>query len=465
MSAPTDCLLSAPEEETRRLRLMPKAVLTALPDAVQDWCAQTGFTGAANQTCFIPDALKEEAGTDVFIGAAPDPTIWTLSAFAQNADGGSYELVDQLDPHHATDVAIGWILGQYRFDRYKKGATAKATNKLVLPKGADSEKVTAIATAIGLVRDLINTPAEDMGPAEIEAAAETLAAEYEASVTTLRGQVLKDAVFPAIHAVGRAAADNRAPRLIDMRWSGNGGPLLTLVGKGVAFDSGGLNIKPFVGMRWMKKDMGGAAHVLGIASAIMALNLPVQLRVLIPAVENAISGNAFRPGDILETRAGLSVEVGNTDAEGRLILCDTLTYACEEKPDLLIDFATLTGAARVAMGAEIPAVFCNTDSLWDGLEKASAETSDPIWRLPLYDGYRELLDSPIADLCNISDGPFAGAITAGLFLDSFVDHEVPWAHFDCFAWQPKAKPGRTMGGEAQGLRATLSYIEGWLAAQ
>jgi leucyl aminopeptidase len=301
----------------------------------------------------------------------------------------------------------------------------------------------------------VNTPAEDMGPAELAAAARSLARAHGARAAVITGDALLQRNYPTIHAVGRASA--RAPRLIDLRW-GAKGPRITLVGKGVCFDSGGLDLKPAAGMEIMKKDMGGAAHVLGLAGMIMAAKLPVRLRVLIPAVENSVSGNAFRPLDIIRTRKGLTVEVGNTDAEGRLVLCDALAEAMTEKPDLVVDCATLTGAARVALGPDLPAMFANDDATAEALLRHGLAEDDPLWRLPLHAGYRTMLDSKIADMNNVSSGSFAGAITAALFLEAFVDAAVPWVHLDLYAWNPRAKPGRPEGGAAMGLRALYALI-------
>ena len=315
-----------------------------------------------------------------------------------------------------------------------------------------------LANATAKVRDLVNTGASDLGPAELEAEAEALAAQYGATITVTRGDALAQG-FPMIHIVGQAASRDRAPRLIELEWGDPAHPRLAVIGKGVCFDSGGLDIKPSSGMRLMKKDMGGAAHALALAGLIMASRLKVRLHLLIPAVENAIAGNAFRPGDILPTRAGLTVENTNTDAEGRLILGDALTLAGEHKPDLIIDFATLTGAARVALGPDLPATFANDDALGDAMLAAGRDVIDPLWRLPLWDGYDDMLKSDIADMVNAPDGGFAGSITAALFLRRFVPAGIPWVHLDTFAWRPVAKPGRPKGGEALGLRASWAMLK------
>jgi leucyl aminopeptidase len=310
---------------------------------------------------------------------------------------------------------------------------------------------------MGLARDLINTPAEDMGPPELAEAAQTLAAKHGARYRVIVGDELLELNYPAIHMVGRAAA--KAPRLIDFVWGNENAPKLTLVGKGVCFDTGGLDLKPSGGMRMMKKDMGGAATLLGLASAIMEAKLPVRLRVMVPAVENAVAGNAFRPLDIIKTRKGMTVEVGNTDAEGRLILCDALYEACNERPTLLIDMATLTGAARTALGPELPALFANDDAVADELLRFGLNESDPLWRLPLWKPYRQMIVSPIADLNNVSESSFAGAITAALYLDAFVTPGTPWIHIDTYAWNQKSRPGRPEGGEALAMRALYALIE------
>ena len=308
------------------------------------------------------------------------------------------------------------------------------------------------------MRDLINTPAADLLPGGLYESARSLAARFGAECSSLAGDDLLANGYPAIHAVGRASAD--PPRLIDLRWGDPAAPRVTLAGKGVCFDTGGLDLKPASGMRLMKKDMGGAAHVLGLARLVMSAELPVRLRVLIPAVENAVAGNAYRPGDVLATRAGVTVEVDNTDAEGRIVLCDALTEAVREKPDALIDFATLTGAARIALGPDLPALFSNDDDLAGGLARCAEEVRDPLWRLPLHRPYDELLKSQVADVANAASSPQAGAITAALFLRRFVPDGTPWAHFDLMAWNARARPGRPVGGEAMALRATWAWLEG-----
>jgi len=362
---------------------------------------------------------------------------------------GTYVYENLKDEDRQT-AALGWALGQYRFTRYTPASDAL---RILEAAGPD---INRLINATHLTRDLINTPTNDMGPTELASAAEACAKAYGATYSICIGDELLIENFPAIHAVGRAAAE--APRLIDLIWGDESHPKVTLVGKGVCFDTGGLDIKPGAGMRIMKKDMGGAAHALALAAMIMDAGLPIRLRLLIPAVENAISSNAYRPGDVIQTRKGLSIEVGNTDAEGRIVLCDALALADEEEPELLIDFATLTGAARVALGPDLPAMFTNDDELANGISSIGLDIEDPVWRMPLWQGYKDTLKSPIADLNNISDGPFAGAITAALYLEHFVEKTKSWVHFDVYGWNATARPHRPKGGEAMALRATFAYL-------
>ncbi|WP_244475032.1 leucyl aminopeptidase family protein [Methylobacterium sp. Leaf99] len=365
---------------------------------------------------------------------------------------GTYRLEGPVD---GTEASLAWLLGGYRFGRYRAAGPAGVPPRLVAPEGVDAEAVMRIAAAVALGRDLVNTPANDLGPAEIEAAARTLAAAHGAAVAVVSGDALeKD--FPLVHAVG--AASPRAPRLIDLTWGDPAAPRVTLVGKGVAFDTGGLDIKPSAGMLLMKKDMGGAAAALAAAAMVMGAGLRLRLRVLIPAVENSISGAAFRPGDVIRSRAGLTVEIGNTDAEGRLVLADALALADADTPDLLIDFATLTGAARVALGPDLPAFFTEDDALADAVAAAGAAVADPVWRLPLHAPYAGLLDSKVADLNNAPGGPFAGAITAALFLRRFAPGTKAHVHFDLYGWNPSTKPGRPEGGEVQTARLVHALL-------
>jgi leucyl aminopeptidase len=380
-------------------------------------------------------------------------TPWCLSRLAETLPKGSYRQADGTPG----SAALGWLLAHYRFDRYKKDDKAAGPRVLLTGAPAAIAEPVREAEAVALVRDLVNTPAADMGPPHLEAEAARIAKLHDATLTVTRGGELESG-YPMIHAVGQAASRDFAPRLIEIEWGNPANPRLAIIGKGVCFDSGGLDIKPSAGMRLMKKDMGGAAHALALAQLIMVARLPVRLHMLIPAVENAIAGNAFRPGDVLTSRKGLTVEITNTDAEGRLVLADALTKAVESEPVLIIDFATLTGAARVALGPDLPAVFANDDTLADSLLAATTAQDDPLWRLPLHAGYDDMLKSDIADLNNSPDGGFAGAITAALFLQKFVPSGTPWLHLDTFAWRPAAKPGRPKGGEALGLRAVWAML-------
>ncbi|HMB77850.1 MAG TPA: leucyl aminopeptidase family protein [Kiloniellaceae bacterium] len=451
----TETLLAKASAASRPLLLLDSAGLETWRKeqsvAVDAWLNLSGFKGQSGSFCPLPD---DKDGRQRFLaGWDPENPLWSAAALAAKLPEGSYTLT--ATPTGCDDAlfTLGWRLGSYSFDRYKD--KNKALAKLVCPAGVSRAATEALAEAVFLTRDLINTPANDMGPAELAAAAATLAERHGAKVKVTVGERLLKANYPAIHAVGRASSN--APRLIDLAW-GHRGPKVTLVGKGVCFDSGGLDLKSAAGMLLMKKDMGGGAHVLGLAAAVMAAKLPLRLRVLVPAVENAVSGNALRPGDIIATRKGLSVEIGNTDAEGRLVLADALAEACRGAPDLIVDFATLTGAARVALGTDLPALFCNDETLAAALLSAGLRQADPLWRLPLHRPYRRLLDSPVADMNNVSKGGYGGAITAALFLESFVDGDVPWAHIDLMAWNLTSKPGRPEGGEAMGLRAAFAML-------
>ncbi|TFI57152.1 leucyl aminopeptidase family protein [Sphingomonas parva] len=428
------------------------AWLTSQPDRVRQAVQAQAFRGEENQIAILPgDGAEWSAAAGVKDAAALGP--WSLARAAETLPEGRYRL-DGIAPGSA---ALGWLLAQYSFDRYKAPKAPKGPRILLTAEPARTDEAILLAEATALVRDLVNTPAGDLGPAELEQAARAVAAECGAEVVVTAGRAL-DEGFPMIAAVGRAASADRAPRLIEIEWGNPAHPRIALVGKGVCFDSGGLDIKPASGMRLMKKDMGGAAHVLALARLVMKSRLPVRLHVLVPAVENAVSGAAFRPGDVLRSRKGLTVEIGNTDAEGRLILGDALTRAGEGDPALILDFATLTGAARVALGPDLPAMFANDDALAESLLTAGSEVSDPLWRMPLWDGYDEMLSSDIADLGNVSEAPMAGAVTAALFLRRFVPAGTPWAHFDTFAWRSSAKPGRPKGGEALGLRAAWAVL-------
>jgi leucyl aminopeptidase len=379
---------------------------------------------------------------------------WCLAKLADGLPAGSYRL-NSCEPGLA---ALGWLLGQHRFTRYKSSPPVGGARILLTGDVAGIEPMVRLAEATALVRDLVDTPAADMGPAELEAEADKLAKAFNAKLEVTHGDALAEG-YPMIAAVGGAATRERAPRLIELHWGKEGDPRLAVIGKGVCFDTGGLDIKPASGMRLMKKDMGGAAHALALARLVMGARLPVRLHLLIPAVENAISGGAYRPGDVLASRKGLTVEIDNTDAEGRLVLGDAITKAVESEPALVIDFATLTGAARIALGPELPALFANDDSLADDLRQAAAAAHDPLWRMPLWDNYDDMLKSDIADVANGADSPMAGSVVAALFLRRFVPDEVPWAHFDTFAWNSASRPGRPKGGEALGLRASFRMLE------
>jgi len=427
-------------------------------ESARTWVEAVGFAAEAGSLCLLPGP---DGGLAAVLAGLADPAEdpWNLAALPARLPPGRYRLDPEPDtPRAASWAALGWTLAGYVFDRYKSSAPRRDVPALVWPSLADRGWVARCAEATRLVRDLVNLPAADLGPAELAGAAETLAARFGASCRTIVGDGLLAENYPAIHTVGRAASTARRPRLIDLTWGDPTAPRVTLVGKGVCFDSGGLDLKPSASMKLMKKDMGGAAHVLGLALMIMDAKLPVRLRVLIPAVENAVSAEAMRPLDVLTTRKGLTVEIGNTDAEGRLILADALTEAARETPDLLIDIATLTGAARTALGPDLPALFCNDEALAAAILAAGQAEADPLWRLPLHAPYRRLLDSKVADIASVSDGPYAGAITAALFLQEFVGPTLAWAHLDVMAWNGTARPGRPEGGEALALRALFAAI-------
>ncbi len=421
------------------------------------WLDGTGFAASPGELAFIADADGRVARVLVGIGDDDDP-LWALAGLPSALPPGRYRLTPEPQPRDADRAALGWALGSYRFGRYKSdgGDGGGKAAGLVWPRRADRAAVARAAEAVFLARDLINTPAADMGPAELTEAALAVARAHRGALKVILGGDLLRRGYPAIHAVGRAS--RRQPRLIDLRWGRVTAPRVSIVGKGVCFDSGGLDLKLSGSMRLMKKDMGGAANALALAQMIMDARLPVRLRLLIPAVENSVSGDAMRPLDVLATRQGLTVEVGNTDAEGRLVLCDALTEAGREDPALVVDLATLTGAARVALGPDLPAMFCNDEALAADLMRHAAAEADPMWRLPLWRPYAKRLESPVADLNNVADGPFAGAITAALFLQRFVADETPWIHLDIYAWNPTTRPGRPVGGEAMAIRALFALI-------
>ena len=430
----------------------------AAPEPERNWAQSTGFAADAGKLSLVPGENGRLGRVLVGLGDSPDAasSIWALAGLPDALPEGSY----CLDPGPAgadpTRLALGWALATYAFTRYHAKPAPGAA--LVWPEGADRGLVERLACAVFLARDLVNTPAGDLGPEELAQAAVHVAEMAGACHRVIVGDELLAENYPTIHAVGRASS--RPPRLVDIVWGDPAAPKVTLVGKGVCFDTGGLDLKPAGGMRMMKKDMGGAAIVLGLAQAIMDARLPVRLRVLLPCVENSVSGNAMRPLDIVRTRKGLTVEIGNTDAEGRLILCDALAEASTETPQMLVDMATLTGAARVALGPELAALFCNDDALATALLAAAAAEEDPMWRMPLWRPYRRMIDSKIADLNNVSEGPHAGAITAALYLQEFVDPGIPWAHLDVMAWNPQSRPGRPEGAEATALRALYTHIAG-----
>ncbi len=417
------------------------------------WLVSTGFKAKPGEYRIIPN--DDGSIGWVAVGISSPLDLFDLAVLPVELPSGNYQISGDWSGEQRDQLSLGWGLGAYRFERYKRAE--KSTAVLRLDDGQDLEKTQALVSATALVRDLINTPASDMMPQQLGAIFTSLAEEFGGQTKQVIGDDLLDQNYPAIHAVGRAS--DHAPRFLELAWGDNSHPKLTLVGKGICFDSGGLDIKPSSSMRIMKKDMGGAAQVIGLARLIMAQKLPVRLRLLVAAAENAIAGNSYRPGDVLDTRKGLTVEIENTDAEGRVVLSDALAEACADQPDLIIDFATLTGAARVALGTEIPVFFCNDDDVSSELVSAGERVQEIIWRLPLHQPYRDLLKSQVADITNCATSPFGGAITAALFLAEFVDTQVTWAHFDVMAWNNRTRPGRPEGGEAMGLRAVFNYLE------
>ncbi|MBF2759362.1 MAG: leucyl aminopeptidase family protein [Ectothiorhodospiraceae bacterium AqS1] len=430
------------------------------PSEAARWVESAGFSARPGERCLIPD--REHRLDSVLVGIDEEDDPWCLAHLPERLPDETCCHLDSRWTSPAIEAsALGWALAAYRFDRYRKNESPSAT---LFPGSASiAESARKKAQAVARVRDLINTPACDMMPKDLADTTLEIAQRHAAKLQITAGDELLEKGYPAIHAVGRASA--HAPLLIDLRWGEKNAPLVVLVGKGVCFDSGGLDIKNAAGMRLMKKDMGGAAHAIALAELIMQSGLDLRLRVLIPAVENAISGDAFRPGDILSTRKGLTIEVDNTDAEGRVVLSDALHEGASEKPDLMIDFATLTGAARIALGYELPAMFTDDDEIAQGIEAAGRKVHDPVWRLPLHAPYRGLIRSRIADITNATSkapgGGAGGAITAALFLQAFVPDGIPWVHFDIMAWMNRARPGRPEGGEAMSLRAVFEFLEGW----
>ncbi|MEZ5465410.1 MAG: leucyl aminopeptidase family protein [Lysobacteraceae bacterium] len=427
--------------------------LATQPETTRAWVASQQFHAAHHSQLGVPGT--DGATALVLCGVLEPLQAESVAHLPMSLPAGDYRLAGDsptaIDPATA---ALGWGLGAYQFDRYRKIPRAPAR---LCVDGDGMNRVRHLLAACGRVRDLVNTPTEDMGPVQLEAVVRDIAKANGARFNSIVGDELLAQNFPTIHAVGRAS--HRAPRLIELNWGDDSHPRLTLVGKGVCFDTGGLNIKGGSGMRKMKKDMGGSAHAIALAELIMAENLPIRLRLLVPAVENSIAGNAFRPGDVITTRAGISVEIDNTDAEGRLVLCDALTYAAEQPTDLILDFATLTGAARVALGPELPALYSNRDTLLQQFAEAARDTADPLWPMPLWTPYLRYLDSGIADLANSSGTSMGGSITAALYLQRFVPDDRDWCHFDVYAWNDGERPGHPAGGEAQALRASFAWVE------
>ncbi|MDO8902869.1 MAG: M17 family peptidase N-terminal domain-containing protein [Phenylobacterium sp.] len=453
----SDVILDAAEGVIIPVHLLREAdvdaALAALTNQGRGLAALHEFKGKAGQVLLVPDA---HGATERVLFGLGQARASGVRALAAKLPKGNYEIVEGPTDISADEAALAFALGSYRFDRYKKKPDERPR---LVARGADVAAVRAMAHACALARDMINTPPNDMGPLQIETIAREIAEQHGAAITVVTGEGLLEANYPAVHAVGRAAAAGREPRMIEMTWGKASDPLVAIIGKGVVFDTGGLDIKPSAGMRLMKKDMGGAAHALALARMVMAAGLAVRLLVLTPTVENSISGEAMRPGDVIDSRKGLTIEVGNTDAEGRLILADALTRAAEFSPDLTLDLATLTGAARVALGPQLPPFMTDDEELAAAIMAASEAVEDPLWRLPLWKGYAEALDSDVADLKNDPDAwAQAGAVTAGLFLQRFAP-EGAWAHLDIFAWNPRAKPGVPAGGEVMAIRALFRMLQ------
>jgi len=418
----------------------------------REWISAIGFKADPGSFAFVPG--RDGRSSVVLASPVEGPPVYGFAHLPGVLPEGTYVFDAGNAQHLSDDAALGWALGSYAFSAYKKPKRKPAT--LIWPANADRAEVERVASAVFLARDLINTPAEDMGPEQLAAAATRVAKAHDAAIAITVGEDLLERNYPTIHIVGRASS--REPRLIDLRWGREDAPKVTLVGKGVCFDTGGLDLKPREGMLEMKKDMGGAAVMLSLADALMSAGTPIRLRVLIPAVENSVSGNAYRPRDIVRTRIGKTVEIGNTDAEGRLILCDALAEADTERPDLLIDCATLTGAARVALGPELQALFCDDDGVAAGMLAAGARVGDPLWRMPIWRPYRKEIEGKCADLNNVAKGTFAGSIIAALYLAEFVSPDTRWAHLDVMGANTSPRPGRPEGGEATGLRALYAYV-------
>ena len=436
---------------------------------ISNWVSNNKFTAKPHSFCIVPDetgntsavlfGLDEQSENNTKNTAinTDSAAIWAISSLSKKLPIAAYHLECDWDEQTQLQAMIGWGLGAYSFDFFKKDFLDQKPKALLKVNKNQLDEINAYVDAFTLVRDLVNTPANHMMPEDLSDLAQELAQQHQAQFSEVVGEKLLEENFPAIHAVGRAS--DHPPRLIKLEWGDKKHPLVSLIGKGVCFDTGGLDLKPSKFMRNMKKDMGGSAHVLGLAHLIMSQNLPIRIQVLIAAADNAISGDAFRPGDIIDTRAHKTVEIDNTDAEGRLVLCDALTLAGESQPDLMLDFATLTGAARVAVGTEIPALFSNSNSLSQEIQNAAENTGEMVWPLPLHQGYRHELDSPVADIVNSSPNGYGGAITAALYLNEFVDNKTPWAHFDVMAWNTRERPGRPKGGEAMGLLVAFKFLQ------
>ncbi|HEX7871828.1 MAG TPA: leucyl aminopeptidase family protein [Sphingobium sp.] len=457
MTDPADLIQIDQGQAARDIHLVDRdsfeGWLAAQPERHRAAIDAHGFKPNAFAWCILPGDAPDQWSVVTSVADTAALSSWCLAKLAEALPAGTYRLKDG-DPGAAM---FGWMTGQYRFERYKTKKSDKGARILLSRQAPLRDRLAAEARAVTLVRDLVNTPAEDMGPDALEAAAKAVATRHDAVLEVTRGETLETG-YPMVHAVGRAAGRSHAPRFIELHWGRDDHPRIAIVGKGVTFDSGGLDIKPSSAMRLMKKDMGGAAHALALAGLIMESALPVRLHLLIPVAENAIGAHAFRPGDVLTARDGTSVEITNTDAEGRLLLADALIRAGEEKPELIVDFATLTGAARAALGPDLPALFANDDALAAALAETGTANDDPLWRLPLWTPYDDMMKSDIADMVNSAEGGFGGAITAALFLQRFVPKGIVWAHLDTFAWRPAAKPGRPKGGDSLGLRAVQAVL-------
>ncbi len=453
-----DCFTTEAQEQPVEITPVNKDTfsdwLTSQSGQLANWVKKTGFYAEPGKSLILP---PEDGGKPlgVLLGTVGKNDIWSWGEAAEHLASATYSIGGKPNDTDLDNATLGWALGSYAFNRYRQ--SKKTVSKLAVAASPTLTAISNTAQAVYLTRDLINTPASDMGPGELAACAKDTADRFNAVCKVITGNDLLRDNYPMVHAVGRAST--RAPRLIDITWGKPDRPKVTLVGKGVCFDTGGLDLKPSSGMLMMKKDMGGAAHALGLGQLIMANRLNIRLRILIPAVENSVSGDAFRPMDVLKTRDGMSVEIGNTDAEGRLILGDALTEASAEKPDIVINFATLTGAARIALGPDLAVMFSNNDTLAKDIEVGADQCDDPVWRLPLWKPYRRFLDSKIADINNAGQSRFAGAITAALFLEEFVGDNIAWAHFDIYGWNPIKRIGRSVGGEAMGLRAVYAMLE------